>query len=132
MMNKGTACVGFLLSFLAGAGLVWGVARSSSSSGGHALLAPESSPSSPIPIAAGDPSWGKPGAPVTIVELSDLECPYCSRGAATIARVQKEYGPDKVRLVWKHSPLPSHRNARPAAEAAATVQGLGGDFGQFS
>ncbi|HEU4576826.1 MAG TPA: thioredoxin domain-containing protein [Polyangiaceae bacterium] len=131
-MNKGTACVGFLLSFLAGSGLVWGVARSSSNSGERALSATERSPSSPIPITAGDPSWGKPEAPVTIVELSDLECPFCARALATIARVQKEYGPEKVRLVWKHNPLPGHRNARPAAEAAATVQGLGGDFWKFS
>jgi len=131
-MNKGTACVGFLLSFLAGAGLLWGVARSSSNSGDRALLMAESPPSSPIPITAGDPSWGKPGAPVTIVELSDLECPYCARAAATVARVRKEYGPERVRLVWKHNPLPGHRNARPAADAAATVQGLAGDFWKFS
>ncbi len=131
-MNKGTACVGFLLSFLAGSGLVWGVARSSSNSGEFARPAPESAPSSPIPIAANDPSWGKPAAPVTIVELSDLECPFCARAATTMTRVRKEYGPEKVRLVWKHNPLPGHRNARPAADAAATVQGLAGDFWKFS
>jgi protein-disulfide isomerase len=133
-MQTGTAIVGFLLSFLAGAGLVWGVTQSSSPSGELAgVSAPtREAASSPIPISASDPSWGKADAPVTIVEISDLECPFCSRVTPTIARVQKQYGPDKVRLVWKHSPLPGHASARPAAEAAATVHGLGGDFWKFS
>jgi protein-disulfide isomerase len=133
-MNKGTAFVGFLLSFLAGAGLVWGVARSWSKHGEPAGLSvrAETEARSPIPVTSADPAWGKPEAPVTIVEISDFECPFCARVTSTIARVQTQYGPDKVRLIWKHNPLPSHRNARPAAEAAATVQGLGGDFWKFN
>jgi protein-disulfide isomerase len=135
-MNKGTAIVGFLLSFLAGMGLMWGIAHDggveigaevASKSGGSA----ESHASSPIPIGEDDPSWGKADAPVTIVEISDFECPFCSRVVPTIARIKKEYGEDKVRLVWKNNPLPFHKNARPAHEAAATVQGLGGDFWKF-
>jgi protein-disulfide isomerase len=135
-MNKGTAIVGFLLSFLAGMGLMWGIAHDSgveigaevaSKGGGTA----ESHASSPVPINDDDPAWGKADAPVTIVEISDFECPFCSRVVPTIARIKKDYGEDKVRVVWKNNPLPFHKNARPAHEAAATVQALGGDFWKF-
>jgi protein-disulfide isomerase len=135
-MNKGTAIVGFLLSFLAGMGLMWGIARGGGVQIGSEIASqggggPESPASSPIPISAEDPSWGNADAPVTIVEISDFECPYCSRVVPTLAQVKQDYGPSKVRIVWKHNPLSSHENARPAAEAAATVHGLGGDFWKF-
>ena len=134
-MNKGTAIVGFLLSFLAGMGLMWGIAQS----GGGVQLSAEvakgttgdTHASSPVPVGSDDPSWGKPDALVTIVEASDFECPFCSRVNPTISRIKKEYGEDKVRVVWKNNPLPFHKAARPAAEAAATVQALGGDFWKF-
>jgi protein-disulfide isomerase len=135
-MNKGTAIVGFLLSFLAGMGLMWGIAHDggveigaevASKGGGSA----ESHASSPIPIGDDDPIWGKADAPVTIVEVSDFECPFCSRVVPTVARIKKEYGEDKVRLVWKNNPLPFHKSARPAHDAGATVQALGGDFWKF-
>jgi len=133
-MNKGTAIVGFLLSFLAGMGLMYGIAQGpkvemsaevagKGAGDGHA--------SSPIPITNEDPAWGKADAPVTIVEVSDFECPFCSKVGPTMARIKKDYGDDKVRIVWKNNPLPFHKNARPAAEAAAAVQALGGDFWKF-
>jgi protein-disulfide isomerase len=75
--------------------------------------------------------WGKADAPVTIVEVSDFECPFCSRVEPTMARVKKEYGPEKVRVVWKNNPLPFLKSARPAHDAAVSVQGLGGDFWKF-
>ena len=133
-MNKGIAIVGILLAFLAGAGLMWGVARSGSVQPSAASLdAPRgrSAASSPIPITEEDPSWGSADAPVTIVELSDFECPFCARVTPTVARIEKEYGPDRVRVVWKHYPLGSHPNARATAEAAAAVRRLGGDFWKF-
>ena len=66
---------------------------------------------------------------VTIVEISDFECPFCSRAANTVTEVEKAYG-DKVRLVFKHHPLPFHKNARPA-HAAAIAAGKQGKFWQF-
>jgi len=42
-------------------------------------------------------------------------------------QIRKNYGPEKVRIVWKNNPLPFHKEARPAAEAAATVFTLGGN-----
>ncbi|MEY4550894.1 MAG: hypothetical protein RL685_7089 [Pseudomonadota bacterium] len=134
-MNKGTAVVGFLLSFLTGMGLMWGIAQDRDGVQVSAEVASKGGDSShansPVPIGADDPVWGKADALVTIVEASDFECPFCSRVGPTMERIKKEYGPDKVRLVWKNNPLPFHKAARPAHEAAATVQGLGGDFWKF-
>jgi protein-disulfide isomerase len=134
-MNKGTALVGFLLSFLAGMGLMWGIAHDGGVNIGAEVAGKtsgESHASSPLPIGEDDPVWGKADAPVTIVEVSDFECPFCSRVVPTLARVKKDYGEDKVRIVWKNNPLPFHKSARPAAEAGATVQALGGDFWKFN
>jgi protein-disulfide isomerase len=58
--------------------------------------------------------FGKKDAPVTIIEYSDFQCPFCGRGFATIEQVRKEYG-DKVRVVFKHLPLEFHPQAMPAA-----------------
>ncbi|HEX6272714.1 MAG TPA: thioredoxin domain-containing protein [Polyangiaceae bacterium] len=129
-MNKGTAIVGFLLSFIAGMFLMWGIDKRS---GGGDISAEASAAAgefdhsaASVPVTTKDPMWGKAGAPVTIVEISDFECPFCSRVGPTLKQVKDTYGPDKVRIVWKHQPLPFHKNARPAHEAAATVMGLAG------
>jgi protein-disulfide isomerase len=58
--------------------------------------------------------FGKKDAPVTIVEYSDFQCPYCSRGYQTVRQVEKEYG-DKVRIIFKHLPLDFHPLAMPGA-----------------
>ena len=63
------------------------------------------------------PVRGPAAAPVEIVEFSDFECPFCQRAYATVAQVMKTYG-DRVRLVYRHYPLPNHPNAWPAAEAS--------------
>ena len=70
------------------------------------------------------PVKGKSDAPITIVEFSDFECPFCKRVNPTLAQVQKEYG-DKVRIAFRHHPLPFHKNAMSAAKAslAANEQG---------
>src|SRR5690606_11223853 len=54
-------------------------------------------------------------APVTIVEYTDFECPYCARGAQTMKELEKKYG-EKVRLTVKHLPLPFHRRAMISAQ----------------
>ena len=66
---------------------------------------------------------------VTIVEFSDFQCPYCSRAAATVGELEKAYG-EKVRIVFKHTPLPFHQNAKPASSAAIAA-GLQGKFWEF-
>lgn len=65
--------------------------------------------------------FGPKDAKVTIVEYSDFECPYCSKGYQTIKQVRAEY-PKDVRVVFKNLPLDFHPQAMPAAkyfEAAA-------------
>ncbi len=71
-----------------------------------------------VPVGARDHIEGNSRkALVTIVEFSDLQCPYCSRAAATLKKIRKQYG-DKVRIVFKHHPLSFHNRARPAHKAA--------------
>lgn len=65
----------------------------------------------------GFPAKGPAVAPVTIVEFSDFQCPYCSRITPTLQEVVTKYG-SKVRLVFRQFPLPMHQNAAKAAEAA--------------
>tara|TARA_Y100000310_G_scaffold345030_1_gene461292 strand:+ start:3769 stop:5034 length:1266 start_codon:yes stop_codon:yes gene_type:complete len=63
---------------------------------------------------------GDPGAPVTLIEFSDYECPYCARFASqTLVQIDEKYiKTGKVRLVFRDFPLGTHRNAQKAAEAA--------------
>ena len=67
---------------------------------------------------------GNEKAPVTIVEFSDFQCPYCSKLQATLKEVLKAY-PDDARLVFKDFPLSFHKQAKNAAKAthAAGEQG---------
>jgi protein-disulfide isomerase len=80
----------------------------------------------PIPISKSDPTWGSRGALVTIVEMTDFQCPYCAKADKIVAHLRETYGPDQLRVVWKHHPLPFHPNARPAAEWAQGTWALGG------
>lgn len=73
----------------------------------------------------GQPTWGNAKAPVTIVEFSDFQCPFCARAVPTIDRIKQEYGPDKVRLVFHHLPLPNHNRALPASLAASCANEQG-------
>ena len=57
---------------------------------------------------------GNPAAPVTIVEFTDFQCPYCSNGARTVSALMGKYE-GKIKLVVKHYPLPFHPAALPAA-----------------
>jgi len=79
---------------------------------------------------AGSPFLGKADAPVVIVEWSDFQCPYCARATPPLKEVQKKYGDDKVKLVFKHFPLSFHKGAKPAAIAslAAADQGKFWEF----
>ena len=67
---------------------------------------------------------GGTGAPVTIVEFSDFQCPYCSKAEGVVDEVMKKYG-DKVRLVYRDYPLSFHPNAENAAMASECAQEQG-------
>lgn len=69
-------------------------------------------------VAAGDsPFKGGADAKVTIVEFSDFQCPFCSKGANVLTALEKKYG-NKIKIAFKHYPLPFHAQARIAAEAS--------------
>jgi len=57
---------------------------------------------------------GSKSAPITIIEYSDFQCPYCTKGFEVMNSVKAKYG-DKVRIVYKHLPLDFHPQAEPAA-----------------
>jgi len=77
-----------------------------------------------IDVEAKGPSRGPTNAPVTIVEFSDFQCPYCGREYPVIERLMKEYD-GKLRLVFRHYPLDFHPFAQKAAEAGACAQDQG-------
>ncbi|MBI1969641.1 DsbA family protein [Candidatus Woesearchaeota archaeon] len=68
-----------------------------------------------------DPSRGDKSAPVTMIEFSDFQCPFCGRfWSQTLPQIEQEYiKTGKVKFVYRDFPLDAiHPNARPAAEAA--------------
>jgi len=78
-----------------------------------------------------DQDWvkGNRDAKISIVEFSDLECPFCKRFHPTLQRVIDEYGGD-VNWVYKHFPLTSlHSKAPKEAEASECAGELGGNDG---
>ena len=76
---------------------------------------------SPVPVTSKDPLTGRRDALVTLVVFSDFQCPYCAKSTVTLKALREAYGPDALRVVWKNHPLPFHKDAHAAAEAAQGV-----------
>lgn len=71
-----------------------------------------------VTVAKDDHIRGNKNAKITIVEWSDIQCPFCTRFHDTMKQVMKAY-PTQVRWVFKHFPLESiHPYAQKAAEAS--------------
>jgi protein-disulfide isomerase len=85
-----------------------------------------------LPVSTDDAIWGKANAPVTMLEFSDLECPFCARAEQTVTALETKYGPERLRIVFKHNPLPFHEHALPAAKIADAVLRQGGSKAFFS
>jgi protein-disulfide isomerase len=77
---------------------------------------------------AGSPARGPRRAPVTIQVFSDFQCPFCARAAPTLERLLGTYG-RRVRVVFRHYPLPFHDWAEEAAELSLEIQRQRGDAG---
>ena len=78
------------------------------------------------PITSADHIRGNKDAKITLLEFSDLECPFCQRFHLTMQEVMKTYG-DKVRWAYRHFPLSFHANAQKEAEASECVAELSGN-----
>jgi predicted DsbA family dithiol-disulfide isomerase len=77
------------------------------------------------PVEAIGPARGPEDAPVTIVEFSDYQCPFCRRAEPTVSEVLARYE-GKIRFVFRHFPLDRiHPQARGASEAAACADKQG-------
>ena len=83
------------------------------------------------PVSADDHILGNPNAPVTILEYSDTECPFCKMFDTTMQTIMKTYGKDgNVAWVYRHFPLDSlHPKTRKEAEATECANELGGNKG---
>ena len=74
----------------------------------------------------GRPFKGNAKAPVTIIEYSDFQCPYCSRIAPSMAALTADPAlKDRVKVVFKHFPLSFHKQATPAALASIAANNQG-------
>lgn len=75
----------------------------------------------------GEAVKGSPNAPITIVEFSEYQCPYCARYVeGTYAQLWEEYG-DQIRYIFRDYPLPFHQHAQKTSEAARCA-GEQGDY----
>lgn len=95
--------------------------------------APKAEPEAPAGRVLVDlstaPILGDANAPVTIVEFTDFECPFCSRADGTLKELVKN-NPGKVRIAFRHFPLSFHKKAKLAHQAAEAAK-LQGKFWEY-
>jgi protein-disulfide isomerase len=77
-----------------------------------------------VAVRPDDPMIGPAQAPVTVVVFEDFECPFCAKLQPVLTALAQA-NKDKLRIVFKHNPLPFHKNAMPAAEAAEAARSQG-------
>jgi protein-disulfide isomerase len=82
-----------------------------------------------VELRGDEPVKGPDDALVTIIEFADFQCPYCVDSVAPLKEAMADYEED-VRLIFKHYPLPGHRDAGPAAYASWAAHQQG-DFWEF-
>ena len=106
-------------SIILGCGLVAGVV----------ILKDQASAGPSLALERADAAWvyGEPKAEITIVEFSDVECPFCARLHPTLAQLVDE-SEGRIKWEYRHLPLPMHQNAELGAAATECVgEQLGND-----
>lgn len=96
--------------------------------------APDDEPSGPVKVSVDDdPVLGDKNAPLTLIEFSDYECPFCKRSFTDVLpELKKAYiDTGKVKFVYRDLPLSFHANAQKEAEAAECARSLGNDATYF-
>lgn len=84
-----------------------------------------------VPVSTDDdPFLGGKNAPVTIIAFADYQCPFSSKAGLTLKDLLAKRG-ERVKVVFRDFPLPSHRNATMAAEAAECADEQG-KFWEYS
>jgi protein-disulfide isomerase len=121
------ALIAFAGGFLVGN---WNVDGSSDSAepGAAAPVADGEGSEADTPLPVGDsPVQGSDSATITVIEFSNFQCGYCSRGAETMKQLVEKY-PKDVKVVFKHNPLPMHQQAKDAHRAAQAAHNQGKFF----
>ncbi len=77
-----------------------------------------------------DPSQGKKDAPITLIEFSEYQCPFCKRTRPTIQKIMDTYK-DKVQYVFRDFPLSFHKQA-PVAALAANCANEQGKYWEYN
>ncbi len=115
----------FATKFFSGGGLKISVIAP----GAPSAAEPQPAPEAVKPVSGDDHIWGNKDAKITIVEYSDMECPFCKQFHPSVARVIDEYN-GKVNWVYRHFPLSQlHQNAQKEAEATECAAQLDGNDG---
>ncbi len=117
-----------LLTAAAAAGLLWSVSSIASPPHADECAKKGCVPQQALPQAATPraeaPAQGPVDARVTVEVWSDFQCPFCARGAERLAELRQKYG-ERLRIVFRHQPLPFHDKARLAAAAAMAAHEQG-------
>ena len=125
-MRKEVAVFGFIavsaVAFILGRATLGGGSNSAESDKG-AITAVKGD-SDILPVGNSVTKGGGADAPVTIIEFSEFQCPFCSRVNPTMKQIADTYG-NKVRVVFKHNPLPFHQEAPLASEASLAAHEQG-------
>ncbi len=128
-----------IAALILGGSMVWSANTLNAGFNGENTLPPAvvpdpSQPTAPTSInvsnlSAGSAVLGSANAPVTLVEFSDFQCPYCQKFYnEAYAQIKTDYvDTGKVKIVFKHFPLNGHPFAQKASEAAECARTLGGD-----
>lgn len=105
------------------------ITKKSSSNTNSINFNTDTSKSDILKVTDSDNVKGDKNAPITIVDYSDYQCPYCIKYDGTLKQITAAY-PTQVKWIYRHFPLPFH-NAAKAASIAAEAAGAQGKYWEF-